>query len=332
MNSNPHRHSEGAAILQEQTQPASPDDTTPEAPGGKRPRVAGLRDRGNATATRVKSGVVGEYWSHLSAVDFMNSSMSFAALALLCGLPLFTVLAELRGHDVARGIVTRMGLNAQAADDVRKLIAPTHASISTLGVFGAAFLILGGIGLAATLQQWYQKVYDQPPLKGVLKTLAHQFGWVLGLVVGVWVIVGIGEYVRPGGHPGFGMVLQFVFSVVFWWWSVHFLLRGRLGWRQIFPTAVATGFCLTGLAVFSALLFSGSITSGMKSYGPIGVVTALMSYFIGLGVCIHLGAVFGRMWVDRHAPASSNDKLQMEETGHRQIPRSSTPSTNGKRV
>jgi membrane protein len=67
----------------------------------------------------------------------------------------------------------------------------------------------------------------------------------------------------------------------------------------LLPAGVATGFCITGLGIFSALLFSDQITSGQKSYGPAGVVIALISYLVGFGVCIHLGAVFGRMWLDR---------------------------------
>ena len=56
---------------------------------------------------------------------------------------------------------------------------------------------------------------------------------------------------------------------------------------------------VTGLGVFSALLFSGQIVSGNADYGPIGVVTVLLSYLIGLAVCLHLGAVAGRMWNER---------------------------------
>jgi hypothetical protein len=66
------------------------------------------------------------------------------------------------------------------------------------------------------------------------------------------------------------------------------------------PGGIATGFCLTGLSVFSALLLSSSIVSGDENYGPVGVVTALLSYLIGFGVCIHVGAVFGRIWNERH--------------------------------
>jgi hypothetical protein len=56
---------------------------------------------------------------------------------------------------------------------------------------------------------------------------------------------------------------------------------------------------VTGLAVFSELLFSGQIVSGYNDYGRIGVVTVLLSYLIGFGVCLHLGAVVGRMWNER---------------------------------
>jgi membrane protein len=90
--------------------------------------------------------------------------------------------------------------------------------------------------------------------------------------------------------------------VLFWWWSVHLLLFGRLGWRQLFPTGLVTAICLTGLSVFSALLFSSSIVSDENSYGPVGVMMVLLSYCIGLGVVIHIGAVFGRMWDERHTP------------------------------
>jgi hypothetical protein len=74
---------------------------------------------------------------------------------------------------------------------------------------------------------------------------------------------------------------------------------------------VATGFCITGLGIFSALLFSDQITSGEKTYGPAGVVLTVISYLIGYGVCLHLGAVFGRVWNDLHAarhPTSPNQE------------------------
>ena len=67
--------------------------------------------------------------------------------------------------------------------------------------------------------------------------------------------------------------------------------------------------CVTGLGVFSALLFSGQVVSGAADYGPIGVVTVLLSYLIGLAVCLHLGAVAGRMWNERGPRAADPSEV-----------------------
>jgi membrane protein len=112
-----------------------------------------------------------------------------------------------------------------------------------------------------------------------------------------------GSQVGPAGGHVIIFVLELVIATLFWWWSMHFLLLGRRSWRLLFPGAVATAACITGLAVFSSLLFSQSIISDDKSYGPIGVVIVLLEYCIGYGVCLHLGAVLGRMWNDHHTPA-----------------------------
>ena len=62
------------------------------------------------------------------------------------------------------------------------------------------------------------------------------------------------------------------------------------------PGRIATGACLTGLGAASSLLFSDQITSGHTSYRPAGVVLALISFLVGFGICLHAGAVFGRVW------------------------------------
>ena len=68
--------------------------------------------------------------------------------------------------------------------------------------------------------------------------------------------------------------------------------------------------CVTGLGVFSGLFFSQQIVSSASDYGSIGVVMILLSYLIGLGVCIHLGAVAGRMWDERRSePPAEPEEL-----------------------
>ena len=114
-----------------------------------------LRDR----LARLQASAAGKYWSQLTAVDFMNSSLAFAALAVLCAFPFLAVVLGATGGDVREAIVARMGLSAQAARDVDELISAGDKAVATLTVFGAIVLVLGAVGMAATLQAWYQKDY-----------------------------------------------------------------------------------------------------------------------------------------------------------------------------
>ena len=84
--------------------------------------------------------------------------------------------------------------------------------------------------------------------------------------------------------------------------------------RVLMPTGLATGIFMTGLSVFSSLLYSSSIVWENKAYGPVGVVMVLISYLVGLGVVIHLGAVVGRLWNERHSPDPGDD-LRGRRTG-----------------
>jgi len=91
------------------------------------------------------------------------------------------------------------------------------------------------------------------------------------------------------------------------------LLYGQVPLRKMFPAGVATAACITGLGIVSSLVFSDQITSGQKSYGPAGVVIALISFLVGFGVCLHAGAVFGRMWNERQAERASLDNDRSPE-------------------
>ncbi len=232
----------------------------------------------------------------------MTSAFSFAALALLCLFPAMMVLSAATGRDFRQTIITRLGLNSSAAKDVDGLISNPQQSVSTITVVGIVFLVIFTIGVAGTLQGWYERIYDQAPPGGWTTPLLIRVSWVVGLCVYLLLQVQVGQHVGPAGGHVLIFVCAFIIATLFWWWSAYMLLAGRLGWRELLPTGLATGIFMTGLSVFSSLLFSSSIVSDDKTYGPIGVVMVLISYLVGLGVVIHLGAVVGRMWNERHTP------------------------------
>jgi len=185
-----------------------------------------LLQGGSHVAERMKSGAAGSVWYRLNAVDFMNSSLQFASLGVLCLFPFLLVVSAGTGHDLRKTVITRMGL-------------------------------------------------DQ--LKDV------------GARIPIYVIT-------------------FVIAVVFYTWTLHVLLMGRVRWSELLAGGLATAVCITGLAVFSSLLFSGQIVSSDNDYGPIGVVMILLSWLIGIGVCVHLGAVAGRAWNERGAPPTADER------------------------
>ena len=259
-----------------------------------------LLDHGSHAFDWVGTTSAGTFWSRLNAVDFMNSSLQFAALAVLCLFPfLITVSAE-SGGDARHALIARLGLDQKAAQDVDELMSSGSHSVTTLSIVGAIFVLLGAMGIASTLQVWYQRVYDQPPAHTWGRQLTNRFLWLGGLLLYLTAQDFSFIQLKPVGSGRVPIyVATFILAVAFYWWTPHVLLLGRIAWRRLFPAAVATAMCVTGLGVFSALVFSPQIVSSHADYGSIGVVTVLLSYLIGLGVCIHMGAVAGRVWDER---------------------------------
>jgi membrane protein len=247
----------------------------------------------------------GRFWSRLSTADFINSSFAFAALAVLSAFPFLAVSSSVIGGDIRRAIVARMGLSDEARRDIDGLIATGNQAVATLTWFSAIVLVLGGIGMASTLSAWYHRIYEQKPPKGFLRRFVYQSAGVVAFTVYIAVQVELFDEARPVGGRGLVFLLTFATATLFWWWSSYMLLYRQVPLRQMFPAGVATGACVTGLGVVSAFFFSDQVTSGQESYGPAGVVIALITFLVGFGVCLHAGAVFGRMWNERQAERAS---------------------------
>jgi uncharacterized BrkB/YihY/UPF0761 family membrane protein len=273
-----------------------------DAPASGWSTLRGLQER----RERFEKSAAGRYWAHLSTADFMNSSFAFAALAVLSAFPFLAVTSSVIGGDIRTSIVARMGLNARAAHDIDGLIATGNQAIATLTWLSAVVLVLGGIGMASTLSAWYHRIYERTPPKGFLLRLAYQAGGVAAFTLYVTFQVELFNKARPVGGRGLIFLLTFVTATLFWWWSSYMLLYRQVPLRQMFPAGVATGACLTGLGIVSAFFFSDQVTSGQRSYGPAGVVIALITFLVGFGVCLHAGAVFGRMWNERQAERASS--------------------------
>ncbi len=235
-------------------------------------------------------------WHRLAAVDFMNQAMLLAATFLLCALPFIIVATALAGRSAVTTLTVRLGLNQQAAADVGHLF--TSASATSNAVTGLAwlFFILAGIAAATAVQRLYQRVFDLES-RGPRDTLRAVI-W-LALVAG-WVALGTAA--GPGlraSSPALWWIVNIPAFIGAWWFTMWFLLAGRVSWRKLYPCAVTTGAFWMGMLGVFYVIFSGMVISYDQKYGPIGIVFGLMSFFIAIGVVIVLGAAVGLMWQDR---------------------------------
>jgi membrane protein len=110
----------------------------------------------------------------------------------------------------------------------------THA-VTTLSIVGGAVVLLGAIGIASTLQLWYQRVYDQPPTRKLTRQLANRLLWQGGMVGYLtaqdFALINLK---RLGGARVPIYLATFILALAFYWWTPHVLLLGKVAWRRLY--------------------------------------------------------------------------------------------------
>jgi membrane protein len=239
-----------------------------------------------------------DFARRLKDLDFSSQIMLFGAGLLVSLLPLLILLSAFARQRVDDDIALRLGLDQRAAGIVTHLLRSTPAALNAATATSLLFVAAGTLAVAGSLQQIYEKVFGQEH-RGIRG--AHRLPiWVaaLCLVVALESVAG-----RSARDASAGAVLAELVTVAimapFFWWTMHFLLAGRVPWRKLLPSAVLTGAFFAGLGVFSKFYFSSTINSDSKTYGAIGAVFGLLTWFIAIGAVIILGAVAGAAWQDR---------------------------------
>lgn len=244
----------------------------------------------------------------LGAMDVINQGVLFAATLLLCLFPFLIVTSALAGRPVVNVLTRYTGLNGQAAADIDHLFASSAATASAVvGTASMVFFVFGGIAGATALQQVYERAFDLPNRK--MKDVPRRLAW-LGLLIGTLLLTGwAGPGLRHVGGPALVAAAGLVLSTGFWWLTMRILLGRRVTWRALFPAACATGVLFVAMDAVFSLFFSTMVISNDHRYGPIGVIFALLSYLIAIGVVIILGAVIGLVW-QGHSSGRSADAPQ----------------------
>ena len=237
-------------------------------------------------------------FTRLSALDFMNQAILFGAGVLLSLLPFLVLLSAFANERVDDDLALHLGLDHRAATIVSHLFTQHGAKWNSATALSLLVMVAGTITVVSALQAIYEKAFDQQH-RG-MRDLPRFVVWTIVMCA---VVALPGLLAEPlGALPeGFGLLdfLTLAIFVPFVWWTMHFLLAGRVEWRRLFPSAVATGLFGAAFGMFSTLYFSSTIISDDRIYGPIGAVFDIVTWLVGIGAVIILGAVAGVAWQER---------------------------------
>lgn len=254
-----------------------------------------LRKRAIAVRSRYGASWAGEVGRELKALDFVNWITVFGAALLWSALPLMILLSSLANERIDDDLSRHIGLSSQGAHIVRTLFRGTPAHSVEPIVTGFLFCFAGVVAVVSSLQLIYERVFGQEP-RG-WRNLPREVVWILALLALLTLDGVINGAVRhaPGGLT-LDVAVTLITTTLFFWWTLHYLLAGRVAWRRLVRPALTSGVLWLGFGLFSSVYFSPILISDSRTYGTIGVVFSLLTWFFLIGGIVVLGAVLGAAW------------------------------------
>jgi membrane protein len=291
----------------------------PPEPGFERPARTGALDppesiaRGPTSRTRQKLDAVRVRYEgssvaalarQLKALDFASWATVFGAELLWSTLPLLILLGSLANRRIDGDLSRHIGLNSQGARIVGGLFqGASHHPVLAI-VTGLLFSLAGTFAVVASLETMYENVFDLKH-RG-LRDLPRQLVWI-AVLIGLLIADAAGDRsARAAVGPVVEAIVTFAVVAVFFAWTMHFLLAGRVPWRSVVRPALVTAVLWIVLGLISSFYFSGEVVDDSKTFGKIGVVFTFLTWFFLIGTVIVLGAAIGGVWQRRtgSAPAA----------------------------
>lgn len=251
----------------------------------------------------------GRLWQRGVELELGQRSLGFAALGLLTLVPLLIIVAAAdpeRGRGFAQWLGEGTGVSGTARAQVDRLFSRPSQALQSTTALGLAALAVFGLTFGTAVQTGYEKIWGLPAARWWARW--RHAVWLAGLTGYLYV----SATTTLGRRSLAGTALS---AGVFFWWSQHLLLAGRVRWRALLPGAIATMLGLVGLRVFSGLVFSPLIASNAVTYGPIGTVLVLQSWLVGVGVVVFGGALVGRLVHEELVRRSHTQKEKQKEKG-----------------
>ncbi|MFJ2115848.1 YhjD/YihY/BrkB family envelope integrity protein [Streptomyces sp. NPDC087850] len=251
-------------------------------------------------------------WNRGREMELMHRSMSFAALGFLTLVPLLILVAAAdpaSGQGFARWLGQGLGVSASSQEEIQQLFSRPVQALQRTTAFGLAALAAFGLTFGGAVQTGYERVWELPTARW--HTMWRHVLWLAVLVV--FLVLFVNTTVSSDSTlQALVTVGDVIGTLLFFWWSQHILLAGRVRWRALLPGSIAIALGLLGLRVFSRVVFSPLIASNAVTYGPFGTVLVLQSWLVGVGFVVYGGALVGRLFHEHRTHLRLRRRLEEE--------------------
>ncbi|HTW14041.1 MAG TPA: hypothetical protein VMF51_02870 [Nocardioides sp.] len=278
-------------------------------PGGRTERVRAAYQRARDLGFRILDTVppIRKGLEELLRVEFVDRSMVIAAQGLLALVPLIIVLAAFLPHELtalgADRIEAVTGVGEASADLVKEQAAGVSTTLDVsevrtqTGALGLALTVLSASSFARAVQRMYERVWAQPHIGG-LRGRRLCLGWLLGWLIGLQglsIVAWVDDQVDQVTLEPLWLIAKTAIAAAVWWWSMHVLLSGRVGWRPLLFPALLTGVAVVAYSAGSTLVMPRYATASGEQFGTIGLVLAVATWLVGFGGVMVVAAVVGRV-------------------------------------
>jgi membrane protein len=255
-----------------------------------------------------EQSLYGSGWARVRELDLDTHALALCAQQVLCTAPLIVAISAVLQRTNGRGISWIMakffGLSGASQVDMQALFSRQTHSISTLAlVFAMITAVVFSTSVGAVQQRAFELIWTLPRTMSVRNYL-RQLVWAVALAffsVGILLLGRVGHWAGSRVHTGAwtAVALQGVLTFLFYWWSQHWLLDGRVTWRSLLPGAVAVGIGTVVLVRLSRLIVPGQISWQVHAYGLVGAVFVLSVWLMVLSAEIFVGVLLGALIVER---------------------------------
>ncbi|WP_436790734.1 YhjD/YihY/BrkB family envelope integrity protein [Yinghuangia sp. YIM S10712] len=291
-----------------------------------------LRRHAGKQFARLKGGFAGRCTARAFEIQITDRMMALAAQAFLALMPLVIVVASAAPDSVTDGLVNvlrkRVGLGGGSTTRTVEAIA-SSATETSVTVIGFLIVLLAATSFSRALQRVYERAWRLPA--GGLRSAWRPLAWIVGIVV-YFLVLGLAFKVSAGGGPWtlLRTVITTAGSLLLWWWSPFVLLSGRVRWRALLPTALATTCGTLLLGVFSARYVPHLLSTNERRYGTIGVAFTIESWLVLLFAVVVAATVVGSVLVELPGRLGSWARGASAPDAWRRVPRREARAKNGR--